>query len=85
MIKYIAAIALALVASVNAQDYRIQAQAFGHGYNVYNSGGQLQDRIEPQPFNNGYNVYGPNGQLQQTIQPQPFGGGYNVHTMPYHY
>jgi hypothetical protein len=72
---------LASVALSNAQDYRIQQQPFGGGWNVYDQRGQLQQTIQRQPFGNGYNGYGPHQEPLYQIRQQPFGGGYDVHTL----
>jgi hypothetical protein len=87
MIKCLLAIAVGaiLAVSANAQDYRIQQQPFGGGWNVYGPGGQLQQTIQRQPFGNGYDAYGPSHQPLYQIRQQPFGGGYDVHTMPQTY
>jgi hypothetical protein len=83
ILKTLVGAALLFVAiTCNAQDYQIERQPFGGGYNVYGPSRQLQQQIERQPFGGGFNVYGPGRQLQQQIERQPFGGGYNVHTMP---
>jgi hypothetical protein len=59
MIKHLATIAFAigLLVSAQAQDYRIERQPFGNGYNVYGPAGQLQQTIQRQPFGNGYDIH----------------------------
>ena len=83
MIKCLLAIAVGaiLAVSANAQDYRIQQQPFGGGWNVYDQRGQLQQTIQRQPFGNGYDGYGPHQEPLYQIRQQPFGGGYDVHTL----